>query len=157
MPSEVAIDEKHSKSDIVDEIMNTKDLKTNKLHVVKKTDITRDGIGDLQFENITSKSDPIGSGWGLKGCEWSEMSFGRRSLYQLERLCYICGAASQFYWPGIGGGGAGCRGLVRAIQVLVLAGCVYPGFSRASERSKFRIVNITFVFCFLFCNRMPPL
>eukprot|EP00090_Calanus_glacialis_P020997 TRINITY_DN32420_c0_g1_i2.p1 TRINITY_DN32420_c0_g1~~TRINITY_DN32420_c0_g1_i2.p1 ORF type:complete len:539 (-),score=85.14 TRINITY_DN32420_c0_g1_i2:272-1888(-) len=135
MPEEVEIDGKHLELDIGDDKMSTEDNDTNKLHVVKLTDMPRDGIGDPEFENKPSKSDPMGSGWGLKGCEWSKMSFGRRSLYQLERLCYICGAASRFYWPGNGGGGAGCRGLVWAIQVLVLAGCVYPGFSRASERN----------------------
>ena len=141
---EVAVVENLLETEIGDE-KNTNDNKTDVLDIVKLKDIPRDGIGDTDSGNITSKSDPRGSGWGLKGCEWSEMSFGRRSLYQLERLCYICGAASRGYWLGSSGGGVGCRGLMRAMQVLVLAGCVYPGFSRASERSKLNIVNITFV------------
>jgi len=109
-------------------------IRRDDLNIVKTTDIPRDGIGDLKSKTISSKSDPRGSGWGLKGWEWSEMSVGRRSLYQLERLCYSCWAANPSYWLGNCGGGAGYRGLMRAMQVLVLAGCVYPGFSRASER-----------------------
>ena len=120
-------------------------IRRDDLNIVKTTDIPRDGIGDLKSKTISSKSDPRGSGWGLKGWEWSEMSVGRRSLYQLERLCYSCWAANPSYWLGNCGGGAGYRGLMRAMQVLVLAGCVYPGFSRASERGELYIVNTTFV------------
>ena len=138
MPIEVRIGaEKHFKFDNFDEAMNTEDIETNKSECDHQTDIPRDrdGIGDPCTGSMASKSDLIGSDWGLKGCEMSEMSSGRRSLYQLERLSE---AASVFYWPGTGGGGAGYGGLVlvlvRAIQVLLLAGCVYPGYSRASER-----------------------
>ena len=124
--------EKHFKFENFDEAMNTEDIKTNKSQGDHQTDMPRDrdGIGDPCTGSMASKSDLIGSDWGLKGCEMSEMSLRRRSLYQLERLYE---AATGFYWPGTGVGGAGCGGLVRAIQVLLLAGCVYPGYSRASE------------------------
>ena len=111
-------------------------------------DLPRDGIGDESRGTVTSKSELTGFSVGQRpgprpmGCG---MSLGRRSQYQLRRLCYTLVAATGFYWPLTSGLKAesvshrskgGGRGLVRLVQVLVFATCVHHVLSRSPERSK---------------------